>query len=192
MTEIVYYVAASLDGYIATPDGGVDWLSEFEDGGGGYGYADFYASVDAVLLGRRTYEQALTFGPWPYQGKPCWVFSHGALSPATPEIIVTAASPPEVAVEMAARGIRRAWLVGGAELAASFRAAALISEYYVAVIPIILGSGIPLFAAPGPRARLALVESTPYANGIVMLHYRNRPPDAPAGQTIPPTGGIDA
>ena len=172
MTDIAYYVAMSLDGYIATPDGGVGWLSEFEGGDVDYGYADFLASLDTVLMGRRTYEQVLTFGVWPYQGKACWVFSHQELAPASPEVIVTAATPLEVATEMAARRLRRAWLVGGAALAASFRSAGLISEYYVAVIPIILGAGIPLFAAPGPRHRLALAEATPYPNGIVMLHYR--------------------
>lgn len=172
MTEISYYVAASLDGYIATPDGGVAWLSEFEDGDEDYGYADFVVSLDAVLMGRRTYEQVLPFGPWPYAGKPCWVFSHAELTPAAAEVTITTAQPQEVAAELAAHGLRRAWLVGGAELAASFRAAGLISEYYVAVIPIILGAGIPLFAAPGAPERLTLVESTPYPNGIVMLHYR--------------------
>ncbi len=95
-----------------------------------------------------------------------------SLTPAAAEVTITTAEPQEVAAELAARGLRRAWLVGGAELAASFRAAGLISEYYVAVIPIILGAGIPLFAAPGAPERLTLVESTPYPNGIVMLHYR--------------------
>ena len=73
--EIIYYVAASLDGLIATPDGGIDWLKPFEGGAEDYGYGEFYASIEAVLLGRATYETALRFPEWPYPGKPYWVFS---------------------------------------------------------------------------------------------------------------------
>lgn len=70
--EIVYYVAASLDGFIATPDGGIEWLKPFEGGEEDYGYGAFYASVEAVLLGRVTYEKSLEFPEWPYAGKPYW------------------------------------------------------------------------------------------------------------------------
>jgi dihydrofolate reductase len=175
MTDIIYYVAASLDNYIATPDGGVDWLNAFESGGEDYGYAAFLSSLDGLAMGRRTYEQALTFGAWPYQGKPCWVFARREISDPPPGVIVTTRTPQEVAAEMAARGLQRVWLVGGGELAASFRNAGLISEYYVAIIPIILGAGIPLFAGPGPQEKLSLVGSTPYLSGLVMLHYRSEP-----------------
>jgi dihydrofolate reductase len=180
MTEIIYYVAASVDGYIATPDGGVGWLAPFEGPAEDYGYAAFYASVDALLLGRRTYEQVLTFGEWPYGGKPCWVFSRRPMAPAQPEVIVTAQPPPQVAADLETRGIRRAWLVGGGQLAAAFRAEGLISEYIVSIIPVILGAGIALFDAPAaavetlimpPHMRLALVEHQVYANGVVQLRY---------------------
>ena len=68
MPEVVYYVATSLDGYIATPEGSVDWLSTFEGTEEDYGYAEFYSTVDALLLGSRTYEQNLAFGEWAYCG----------------------------------------------------------------------------------------------------------------------------
>jgi len=169
--EIVYYVASSLDGYVATPDGGLEWLAPFEGAGEDYGYSEFYASVDAVLLGGRTYEQALTFGEWPYPGKPTWVFSSRALEVAGPDTVVTDASPSHVASELGARGVRRAWLVGGGKLAASFRTADLITEYIVSTIPVILGSGIPIFGTPGPQQRLRLVETTSYPNGLVQSRY---------------------
>ena len=73
--EVVYYVACSVDGLIATPDGGLDWLTPFESSSEDYGYAAFYDSIDSVLVGSRTFEQSLTFGGWPYPGKPAWVFS---------------------------------------------------------------------------------------------------------------------
>jgi len=75
MVEIVYYAAASLDGFIATPDGGVDWLPPIEAGGEDYGYGDFYPSVDAILMGSATYENILRHAAWPYPDKRCWVFS---------------------------------------------------------------------------------------------------------------------
>ena len=175
MPEVVYYVAASLDGYIATPDGGVEWLAPFEGTGEDYGYAKFYASVDAVLLGRKTYEQSLSFGEWPYPGKPCWVFSRQQIEVAQPGVTLTTQSPIEVTAALRARNLRRAWLVGGGELAASFRAHGLITEYIVSIIPVILGAGVPLFASPGPKENLKLADSKSYPNGVTQLRYVRAP-----------------
>ena len=174
MPEIIYYVAASIDGYIATPDGGVDWLAPFEGGLEDYGYSAFYDSVDAILLGSRTYEQVLTFGDWPYPGKPSWVFSAREF-PVEPEVTFTHASPVEIAADLDAPGTRRAWLVGGAALASSFRNVGLITEYIISVMPVVLGGGIPLFAKPGPREKLTLVSEMRYEDGVVQLTYQ---PDA--------------
>ena len=169
--EIVYYVASSLDGRIATPDRGVAWLEPFEVEDEDYGYAAFYASVDAVILGRRTYEQCLSFATWPYPAKPCWVFSRRPLEPARPEVTFTSESPAALVARFAAEGVRRAWLVGGAELAASFRNEGLIHEYVVSVIPMILGEGIPLLAPGGPRDSLVLAGVKPFGNGVIQLRY---------------------
>jgi dihydrofolate reductase len=158
--EIIYYVAASLDGYIATPDGGIEWLRPFEQSGEDYGYGEFYASVEAVLLGRLTYEKCLEFPEWPYAGKPYWVFSRGKGN-----------TPATVVAEMERRGLRRAWLVGGGKLAASFRAERLITEYIVSVIPVLLGSGIALFDGPAALEPLKLLGAKTYESGIVQLRY---------------------
>lgn len=171
MPAVIYYVATSLDSYIATPDGGVEWLSAFESAGEDYGYSGFYASVDAVLLGSRTYTQCLTFGEWPYPGKPCWVFSWRQIEVAQPGVTLTTQSPLHVTAELRARNLRRAWLVGGGELAASFRAHGLITEYIVSIIPMILGAGVPLFASPGPKENLKLADSKSYPNGVTQLRY---------------------
>ena len=158
--EIIYYVAASLDGLIATPDGGIEWLKPYEGTGEDYGYGEFYASIEAVLLGRATYEKCLEFPEWPYTGKPYWVFSRA-----------NANTPTSVVAEMKARGLRRAWLVGGGKLAAAFRAERLITEYIVSIIPVLLGAGIPLFDGPGPAQPLRLFGSRAYPSGIVQLRY---------------------
>jgi len=175
MPRIVYYVASSLDGYIAPADGSLDWLSAHESGGEDYGYAELYASVDAVLVGRRTYEQFLTFPDWPYAGRPCWVFSKRPVKAASPEVTVTADTPERAVSVLDALGLRRVWLVGGGQLAGAFRAAGLITEYIVTVLPVVLGAGTPLFAAPGPREDLRLVDSKKYVGGLVQLCYRRQP-----------------
>jgi len=173
MPDVIYYVAVSLDGYIATPDGGVDWLSAFQTPEEDYGYAAFFDSIDALLFGSRTYEQALGFGEWPYGDKPCRVFSKRPLSVVKPAVHLTAKEPPAVLRELAAQGLKRFWLVGGGQLAASFRQYGLITEYILSVIPVLLGDGLPLFSAPGPETTLILIDTTTYPNGLVQLHYRH-------------------
>ena len=96
MPEVIYYVATSLDSYIATPDGGVDWLAPFQSGEEDYGYAASYASVDALLIGSQTCAQFLSFGSWPYKGKPCWLFSRRVLDAAYAEVILTDREPEGV------------------------------------------------------------------------------------------------
>ena len=173
MTEVVYYVAASLDGYIAGADGGVDWLSAVERPGEDYGYATFFAAVDALIMGSATYEQVLGFGAWPYGDKPCWVLTQRPLEAASPGVIITPQSPAEIVAEMEERQVKRAWLVGGSAVAASFRAQGLVSEYVVSVIPTILGEGIPLFAIGGPQEALTLIECRSFESGLVQLTYES-------------------
>ncbi len=170
MPEIIYYVGASLDGYIATPDGGVEWLSPFNTDDEDYGYSEFYSSIDAALLGSGTYERSLALG-CDYSDKPCWVLSQRRIKVMNPDTIVTAQSPRDVVAELEARKLRRVYLVGGGKLAASFRAEALITQYIISIIPVILGSGIPLFASSGPEENLKLVENKSYPNGLIQLRY---------------------
>lgn len=171
MVEVVYYVAVSLDGYIATEDGGVEWLSEFSAGGDDYGYEDFYSSIDAVLFGSTTYEQSLRFGEWPLAGKPSWVFTSRQLTADRDDIIITSKTPSEVLEEIAAQNHKRVWLIGGGKLASSFREHGLITEYIVTIIPIILGKGILLFAPASATEKLTLVESREFPNGLIQLRY---------------------
>ena len=171
MPEVIYYVACSLDGFIATPDGGLDWLTPFEASGEDYGYAEFYGSVDAVVLGSRTFEQALTFGEWPYPGKPSWVMSSRAIAPGRDDVTVTSRTPAEVVADIELLEIGRIWLVGGGALAGSFQAAGLITEFVVSFIPVILGEGVPLLGAAGARETLRLVSTKAYPDGVVQARY---------------------
>lgn len=180
MPEVVYYVAASLDGYIATPDGGVDWLDPLQGGGEDYGFKELYASVDGLLMGSGTYEFALKQGGWQAPDKPSWVFTHRKLPLAHPSVTLTADEPRDVVQQLEAKGLDRLWLMGGGQLAASFRVAGLITRYMIAIVPILLGAGIPLFADADGSDSLELLEAQTYPSGIVMLTYQPRA--EPAGR----------
>lgn len=177
MAEIILYIAVSLDGFIATPDGGYDWLPTVDDN---FGYEEFVGSVDAILMGSTTYGQILANEEtWPYASKPTWVFSRQPASMATkapnPSITVTAKSPTEIVAELETLGIKQAWLLGGAAIAAAFRAQGLITTYRLFIIPILLGAGIPLFPQPGPREKLTLVTAISHSGGVVELVYSSSP-----------------
>ena len=176
MLEVIYYVASSLDGYIATTDGSVDWLSRFHTAGENHGAAALEASVDALLLGSHTYEFALKLGQWPSPDKLSWVFTHRDLPILHPSITLTTESPRDVVELLASRGLRRAWLMGGGKLAASFHAAQLISRYVISVFPVLLGSGIPMFAPhSSPADALHFVSAKPFKSGIVQIMYERAP-----------------
>ena len=177
--EVVYYVASSLDGYIATPDGGVEWLDAFHGGGEEYGFSEFYRSMDALVMGSATYEVSLQLGPWQAPDKPSWVFTKRELPIAHPSVTLTSAEPAQLMQELGAKGIENVWLMGGGRLAVAFRADGLISKYMIAVIPILLGDGIPLFAATSRTDPLTLTDVKSYRSGIVQLSYE------PAGVPLP-------
>ncbi|MGB3200474.1 MAG: dihydrofolate reductase family protein [Nodosilinea sp.] len=174
--DIALYIATSLDGFIATSEGGIDWLSAIETPEEDYGYKAFYDSIDAIVMGRRTYDQVLSFGDWPYPGKSSYVMTSRPLSSELPALKATAQSPSELVATLQAEGCRRVWLVGGAALAAAFRAEGLISEYILSVIPVLLGEGISLFGSPGPRTELQLHSAETFDSGVVQLTYRAAKP----------------
>lgn len=175
--EIVYYVASSLDGFIATADGGVDWLTPFHSDTEDYGFAEFNRSVDGLLMGSRTYEFALEQPAWPAPDQPSWVFTRRSLPLAHPSVTLTPDDPISVTRALTARGLKRVWLMGGGALAGSFERQRLISDYRISVIPVLLGKGIPLFAGTSAgQRRLRLIATQPYSTGVVQLTYRPADP----------------
>ena len=174
--EIIYYVASSLDSYIATADEGVDWLARFDAAGEEHGAGELEASVEALLLGSHTYEFALKLGQWPSPNKPSWVFTRRDLRVLHPSITLTSQTPAQVVKLLGSRGIRRAWLMGGGQLAASFHRAGLISRYIISIFPVLLGSGIPLLAPnPAKEDALRFIEAKSFPSGIVQLTYDRAP-----------------
>lgn len=167
--DIVYYVACSVDGFIATEDGGVDWLTPYNSKE--FGYTEFYASVDALVMGSHTYETALTHGDWPSPDKPSWILTHRDLTVADPSVTLTDGDPADVVDVIRREGHERVWLMGGGELASSFLTRGLISHYMIWIIPVVLGAGIPLFSRGAAVDSLRLVETKSFSNGVVMLSY---------------------
>ena len=171
MPALIYFVAASLDGYIADANGGVDWLYTIEPGNGNTKYEEFYENIDSLIMGRTTFEVVRRFGDWPYTGKPCWVMTSRNISAPFQEFVISSSSPGAVLEEIRQRHLSNTWLVGGGKLAKSFHDSGLITEYYINVMPYILGSGIPLFEPGGSAQPLILKESKSGSSGMVELIY---------------------
>lgn len=172
MTEIVYYVAASLDGFIAGPQGEMDWLSAFENAGTDYGLADFMGTVDAVVMGRSTCDVVLSMGVWPYGERPGWVLSHQPrpANAALPAHIGWDAVPPqEVLAQWQRQGVRRGWLLGGGDVAGQFLRQGCVHRLMLATMPVTLGAGIPLWGTqPAMHAdRWVQWSHRIYDNGVV-------------------------
>lgn len=162
------FIAVSLDGFIARPDGSLDWLDPFH--GEDHGYGGFFAGVDALVIGRGTYDTVVGFPEWPYGGKRVIVFTRRAADPRHGEELWSGA-PRELADRLEREGIRRVYLDGGA-LIRSFLQEGLVDELTIDVVPVILGSGRPLFASGLPEIPLQFVEAKSYPSGLVQLRYR--------------------
>jgi len=171
--KVVYYVASSIDGFVAPVDGSLDWLAPFSASGEDHGYSEFYAGIDALVIGARTYEQMLGFGEWPHQDRPVSVMSSRSLPIVGPTISLSALDPASVVKQHRQAGHQRLWLVGGGTLASSFEQAGLIDEYVISYVPVLLGSGIGLFDGRGASRNLALVDGAAVGDGIVQCRYRS-------------------
>lgn len=172
MRELKLFIAASLDGFIARSDGGIDWLFSDAD----YGYAAFYDSIDVVIQGRKTYDLARSFPEYPYPGKECLVFSRSRAGNRDGHAHFVAGDVCAVLADLRRTPGKHLWLVGGGELTADFRKHGLIDEYIISIHPIILGSGLPLFLPQEMEEKLALIGCERFPSGLVQLTYRRNPP----------------
>jgi dihydrofolate reductase len=172
MTQLIYYVASSIDGYIADKNGNVDWLDLVDLEKDDHGFNAFYDDVDALIMGRTSYQQILDFGEWPYPGKPCWVMSSQDIRSDYDNVSITSQTPADLLDSIRQQLPGNTWLVGGGKLAQAFHDAGLIDEYFISLIPYILGEGIPLLAEAASPGELRLIESIAHDSGVVQLRYR--------------------
>lgn len=147
------FLAVSLDGFIARPDGGLDWLTPFQ---GEHGYQAFFSAVDTLLVGRATWEVVQGFPEWPFAGKRVAVLTHRPLEAGHGELTLEGA-PDAVLARLAAAGAGSVYVDGGA-VVSQFLAAGLLDELTVNLIPVVLGDGLRLFQGVLPERRLSLVE----------------------------------
>ena len=167
MRKLVLFIATSLDGYIARPDGGIDWLFSDQD----YGYTEFFAGVDTVIMGRKTYDLSLSFGEYPYQGTRGFVFSH-TLKGQNENVTFIPINIAGFISELKRGSGKNIWLVGGAQIVAECVRHDLIDDFIISVHPVILGEGIPLFPPGLPERKLELRGSKHFSSGLVQLSYK--------------------
>ena len=170
MRKIIAYLATSADGFIARPNGAVDWLDRPRVPGD-YGMARFYRTVDTMVMGRKTWDVGRKLGARIDAAKTTYVFSRKRRRSAVPGVVFVDEPIPRFAQRLRhARG-KHIWLMGGADLLAGFLDADQLDELIINVVPSLIGAGIPLLA---PRRRivpLRLVACRRFTDGVVRLHY---------------------
>lgn len=170
------FIATSLDGFISRTDGRIDWLNEANallPPGEDCGFAEFFSTVDALVMGRNTFEQVLSFPEWPYGSTPVIVLSHSlrSLPAPVPATVSLSAEPPATLVKrLSAEGLGHLYIDGGRTIQ-SFLVANLVDEMTITVIPVLLGSGKPLFGSLQRDVNLQLLTSRAYDFGFVQSKY---------------------
>ena len=164
------FIGASLDGFIARPNGDLDFLPV--GGGEPHGYGEFFASVDALVIGRKTFETVLSFPEWPYADKPVIVLSSRPLdlSQVSGRVEQMAGDPVEIVSRLAARGFHQLYIDGGVTIQ-EFLRAGLVQRLIVTRVPVLIGQGIPLFGALDRDVKLHHIETRQYASGLVKSEY---------------------
>ncbi len=171
------FVATSLDGFIAREDGSFDWIDKAGAGAPAdedFGYAAFFASVDALVMGRNTFEQVLTFDKWPYGDKPLIVLTSRPLSiPTHLAKTVTSSSeaPAELLNRLSAQGVQHVYVDGGVTIQ-RFLTAGLIDDLTITLIPVLLGAGKRLFGPLDHDLSLTHIEARTFDCGFVQVRYK--------------------
>jgi dihydrofolate reductase len=170
MTASVF-VGTSVDGFIARANGDFDFLPE--GGGEPHGYNEFMASVDAIVIGRNTFEKVLSMEAWPYGDKRVVILSSGPLdlSAAVGGVVEQMAGPPaEIVAQLAARGLHHLYIDGGITIQRFLRAG-VIQRLIITRVPVLIGEGVPLFGTLPHDVRLRHVATRHYPSGLVQSEY---------------------
>lgn len=170
MRKVVLGVGISLDGYIARPDGSLDFLHVKSD----YSMAEFFRTIDIGVAGRKTLDAAIALNGGKYDGHGLdfYVFSRSPQARKLKGVTFTSRPPAEVVAEIRSRPGKDIWLAGGGELAREFLAADLVDELYLGIVPALLGEGIPLFPPRFPERKFELIENKTWSKGLIALKYR--------------------
>jgi dihydrofolate reductase len=178
MTTAHVFIATSLDGFIARPDGDIGWLLQRDDPAEDHGYTAFIADKEAIVMGRGSYEKILSLGEWPYD-RPVLVLSRQLAGTPVPaalqgKVRFSSLAPIAAMEELAAAGVQRVYVDGG-QLVQSFLRDGLVEDMVIATVPVLIGSGRPLFGELAQDIGLALVASRSFPSGLVQSTYRVAP-----------------
>lgn len=173
--KLFLFIAMSLDGYIAAPDGDISFLPPIDPEGQDYGYADFIEKVDTVILGRKTYEKILSMNvEAPYGERTVYVLTH-LPGKAKGNLRYYSGSLKDLVIHLRNETGRHIYCDGGADTIHQLLQEDLIDEMIISIIPVLLGNGIALFKGGLQEQKLSLLKVSSYENGLVKLHYqRNR------------------
>jgi len=176
--RIIVYIATSADGFIARKDGGIDWLDRPHPKGS-YGMGDFFKSVDTILWGRRTFDEAVSRGgvggPGNFSAKTRnYVFTHTPPVKAVKGIEFVDEPVSAFASRLRAQSGKDIWIMGGGGIIASFLDAGEVDDFIIHVIPTFIGEGVPLIAPARRSVPLKLESTQAYEDGVVRLHYTAR------------------
>jgi dihydrofolate reductase len=168
--KLSVFIGTSVDGFIARPGGELDWLPP--GGGEEHGYEAFMESIDALVIGRKTYETVLGFNAWPYGNKRVFVLSTRPLAAAPAGAVVEhlSESPDDIVSQLEALGIRHAYVDGGITIQRFLRAG-LIQRIIITRVPVLIGEGIPLFGVTGGDIPLKHIATRHYPSGLVQTEY---------------------
>jgi len=170
--KIIVNIATSADGYVARPDGNLDWLTERPAPRGFYGLPEFERSTDAKILGRKTFDRSLQMGARFGADAVHYVFSRRpppASAPAGVNFVTE--SIGDFAKRVRKQAGKNVWMMGGGEIIASFLDEAAIDEFIITVVPTFIGEGIPLLAPRHREVALRLLGVQQFPDGVVQLHY---------------------
>lgn len=169
------FIAMSLDGYIAKSDGGIDWLISRDDPSEDHGYNDFIKDIDVVIMGRGSFEKALTFDSWPYT-IPVVVISKTLKPEDVPirlngKVRIVDLAPEQLMGEMEKEGWRKAYIDGG-QVIQSFLREKLIVDMVITTVPVLLGGGRHLFGPLNEEVSLTHLKTTAFPSGLVQSIYK--------------------
>lgn len=166
--RVSVYLGVSIDGFIAHPDGSFEFLKPFD--AENVGYPEFFATVDALVIGRETYDSVRGFDPWPYANKRVIVLTHRPIEPLHGETTYAGALRPLVD-RLAAEGVQRIYLDGGNAIHGGLDED-LVDDITVSIVPRTIGAGRPLFGTGGPHLYAwTMTDTCTFPNGIVQVHY---------------------
>lgn len=173
MRKIKLYIAASIDGYIADIDGGLDWLSAYPITPElNYGYNEFFNSVDSVIMGGKTYRDILNMDViYPYKDKTSYIITRNKKNNPKENIHFITENIIEALTDLRNKGGKDIWLVGGGEIISILLDNDLIDEMIITLIPMILGSGIPLFPNTTKESTWKLQNTHSYSNNVLQVEY---------------------